>query len=170
MNKHKLSILAFSVAILVASCRKNDVPANAEANSAINKILAPVKPEWATVAGWSSARQDKFTVNTGKIADPDLSEAVVSNGLVLVYKKNGSGLESLPFQEKGANDAYWYYQVSKGEIEITCDNYSGEQKLGENQFAYFVLNADKLADLGSKGYDEVKLLDLSYEQAKAILK
>jgi len=166
---NKLIIFGLSLATLATSCRKTD--AAYEANTeAINQVIAPVKAEWTAVPSWSTNKQEKFTIFNGTIADQNITDAVAGKGLVLAFKKNGSSIQSLPVQEKGASDAYWYYQVSKGEISFACDNYSGEPNLQNNSFSYFILSESQLADLEKKGYSQIQLLQLSYEETKAVLK
>jgi len=166
---NKLIIFGLSLATLATSCRKTDAVHEGNA-AAIEKVLAPVKAEWTSVNNWSTNKQDKFTIFNGTIADQNITDAVASKGLVLAFKKNGSTVQSLPVQEKGTSDAYWYYQVSKGEISFACDNYSGEPDLQNNSFSYFILSESQLADLEKKGYSQIQLLQLSYNEAKAVLK
>lgn len=165
---NKLIILGLGLATLATSCRKTDAVYDTAAST--EKVAAPAKAEWTSVSGWSTNKQEKFTVYNGKIADQNITDAIASKGLVLAFKKNGISIQSLPFQEKGASDAYWYYQVSKGEISFACDNYSGEQQLQNNSFTYFILSAEKLADLEKKGYSQIQLMQLSYEDTRALLK
>ena len=167
MNKNKIAILGFSIAVLVTSCRKTDMP-HQEAAPAVETVAA--KKDWTSAIAWNAAKQEKFTTYNGTIVDQAITSAVADKGLVLVFKKNGTDIQSLPFEEKGANDAYWYYQVSKGQIAISCDNYGAEQKVSDNAFQYFVITAEQLQALDAKGHSQIELLQLSYEEAAALLK
>ena len=167
MNKNKLTILTLSAAVFFASCRKNDL--QHQENQNVPEPTAATKA-WTPANSWNTAKLDKFTVYSGAIADKSISSDVADKGLVLVFKKNGDSVQSLPYEEKGANDAYWYYQVSNGEIAINCDNYGAEQKLNDNTFQYFVISAEQLTALEAKGYSSFKLLQLSFEEATALLK
>lgn len=167
MNKNKLAVLTFSAAILFASCRKNELQHQDSHNAA--EAVAVTKA-WTSDISWNTAKQEKFTVYSGTINDQLISNEITDKGLVLVYKKNGNNIQSLPFEEKGTTDAYWYYQVSNGKIAINCDNYGAEQKVDENAFQYFIISAEQLAALEGKGYPSFKLLQLSYDEASALLK
>jgi hypothetical protein len=167
MNKNKLAILTFSAAIIFASCRKNDLQHQETPN--VPEAVAVTKA-WTSDIAWSTSKQEKFTVYSGTINDQSITGEVADKGLVLVFKKNGTTVQSLPFEEKGTNDAYWYYQVAKGQVAISCDNYGAEQKVADNAFQYFVVSAEQLTVLEAKGYSSFKLLQLSYDEATALLK
>src|SRR5205809_1139513 len=92
--------------------------------------------------------------------------------LVLVYKKSGSTVTALPYEEQAATGSYfWYYQVASGSLSITADAYDGAKTPSADQsFKYFVVSADKLAELEAQGHSKAELMKLTYENAAAILK
>jgi hypothetical protein len=171
MNKHKLPVLGFSLLLLIASCKKNDVQhENTLGNSPVAAAMAASAKasDWKTLSSWASAKGDKFTTYSSKVSDSSITSSVTSRGLVLAFVKNGSTINALPFQQKGTNDSYYYYQVSNGTITLSCDNYSGTANVSSEAFKYFVFTPEKLKDLESQGYTKIKLMQLAYEDVAAL--
>jgi len=172
MNKHKLPVLGLSLILLITSCKKNDVQhENTLGNApvAAAAVAATAKAsDWKMLSSWSSAKGDKFTTYSTKVSDSSITNSVTSRGLVLAFVKNGSTINALPFQQKGSNDSYYYYQVSDGSITLSCDNYSGTANLSSEAFKYFVFSPEKLKDLESQGYTKIKLMQLAYEDVAAL--
>jgi hypothetical protein len=171
MNKHKLPVLGLSLVLLITSCKKNDVQhENTLGNSPVAAAIAASAKasEWSTLPNWASSKGDKFTTYTSKVTDSSITSSVTSRGMVLAFVKDGSTINALPFQKKGANDSYYYYQVSNGSITLSCDNYSGTANLGAEAFKYFVFTPEKLKDLESQGYTKIKLMQLAYEDVAAL--
>ena len=131
-------------------------------------VPAAPAPEWKTITSWTSNKAEKFTTYAASTSDSSITDAVTSKGLVLAFVKNGDKISALPFQEKGANDAYWYYQVSTGTITFSLDSYKGSQNLDAAGFKYFSFSPEQLKDLESKGYSKIKLMQLSYEEVAAL--
>lgn len=173
MNKHKLSVLGFSLLLLITSCKKNDVQhenttTNSTAIATSATPAAPTASEWRSFTNWTSSKEEKFTSHSSKVIDSTITNAVATSGLVLAFSKAGSTIQALPFQEKGANDSYWYYQISKDAITLSCDNYNGTAPVNTTEFKYFVFTPQQLKDLEAKGYSKMKLLQLTYEEAVAL--
>jgi len=165
MKKQIFAIVGISVMLFASSCRKTDV-----AQDPLNQTTSTAAPAvWTSLNSWTSAKQEKFTSNSATIQNANITDAVVKDGMVLVFKKSGNEIKSLPFQDKAVN-ASWYYQVANGSITISSDNYGAAQNLNTQSFAYFVVTPEKLSDLQAKGKSEMDLLALSYEDAAAILK
>lgn len=172
MNKHKMLALVMGAALLVTACKKNDLE-QTTANQAKTAIAPASASTWKSLGNWSSQSQDKYTVYSKQLQDSSITGTVASKGLVLVYKKNGSSIQSLPFEEKGANGAsyFWYYQVASGVLSVNADAYGGAQApSADNSFTYFVVSKEKLTDLESKGHAKSELMTLSYENAASLLK
>ncbi len=163
MKNYRLSLAAFTFILVVASCRKQDVKADMPAASENAKVS-----KWAAPGNWSSSKGDNTTTYFSKISDSSVTADVVNEGFVLVFKKNGNDIQSLPLQESN-NQTYWYYQVSKGAIRINSDNNNG-QTLNQQSFSYFVITPQQLSNLEASGKTKLELLQLSYEQAEALLK
>jgi hypothetical protein len=171
MNKHKLPVLGFSLLLLIASCKKNDV--QHETTLGNNPVAAAMAAsakasDWKTLSGWTSSKGDKFTTYSSKLADSSITSSVTSRGMVLAFVKNGSTINALPFQQKGSTDSYFYYQVSNSSVTVLCDNYSGTESLTTDAFKYFVFTPEKLKDLESQGYTKIKLMQLAYEDVAAL--
>jgi hypothetical protein len=172
MKKLKLPILGLGLLLAAVSCKKTDVlPTDSSAVTAKTASIqsAPVSSEWKTLANWSSASKDKFTAFNTKISDSSISNAVTSNGLVLVFKKDGNTINSLPYQDKTSN-SYWYYQISAGTVQINCDSYSTNQSVSNQSFTYFVLSPSQVKDLETKGHSKMDLMQLTYDNAASLLK
>jgi hypothetical protein len=179
MKKHKLPVLGLGLMLMIASCKKTDVQQESTlGNPAVAATTASAIPassttnasEWKTLSNWASSKQEKFTTYSSKIEDASITSAVTSSGLILAFAKNGSSIQAMPFQQKGTNDSYWYYQVSKGSITFSCDAYSGTQSLNDAGFTYFVLSAEQLKDLAANGHSKTQLMQLSYENLATLLK
>jgi hypothetical protein len=172
MNKHKLPVLGLGLMLLIASCKKNDVQHESKTTNpapVATALNAKSSSEWTSVSNWSSSKAEKFTTYNSSIGDSSITSAVAGSGLVLTFAKSGDAIKSLPFQEKGTTDAYWYYQVSKGTITLSCDVYSGTPALNTSGFKYFIFSPEQLKDLEAKGHSKTELMQLSYEGVAALL-
>ncbi|MFL5740696.1 MAG: hypothetical protein ACJ75B_10795 [Flavisolibacter sp.] len=167
MNKKFLAAV-FSAAVLVTACKKSDVQQTAVNTPAV-AAASVSSSNWKSLSSWNSQPQEKYTTYSNKISDSTISAAVAGKGLVLVYKKSGTDISALPFEEKGTSN-FWYYQVSQGRLVVLVDTYGTTAAPAQGQsIKYFVLSADKLNELQSKGYSKAELMKLSYENAIAIL-
>src|SRR5215203_5096481 len=170
MNKHKLPVVGFSLLLLITSCKKTDVQHDSNSPTPVSaSISSSSSPDWKSITNWSSYKTEKFTTFNTKIEDSTITNAVAASGLVLAFTKNGNNINVLPFQEKGTNDSYWYYQVSKGAISISCDAYGSSQPLTATALKYFVFSPEQLNDLEAKGHSKITLLQLSYEEIVTLL-
>lgn len=161
MKKNKLLVSCFALLMVITSCKKNDVlPPNATAskNSTVSNAATS---EWKALSNWATAKGTNVTTYSSKISDSSITDGVAKNGLVLAYFKNSSSTQSLPFQEKDKS-SFAYYQISKGNLTFSVDNYSGSTNLTTNSFAYFVFTPEKLKSLESAGYSKSKLMQMSY--------
>jgi len=169
MNKHKLPVLGFSLLLLITSCKKTDVQQDSNSPTPVSASISSSSPDWKSITNWSSYKTEKFTTFNTKIEDSTITNAVAASGLVLAFTKNGNNINVLPFQEKGTNDSYWYYQVSKGAISISCDAYDSSESLTATSLKYFVFSPEQLNDLEAKGHSKITLLQLSYEEIVTLL-
>jgi hypothetical protein len=165
MKNYKLPFLGFAFVLLIASCKKEDIKAK---NTSDNLPIVSNAVQWKSLNDWSSSKGEDVTTYFSKVLDSSIKSSVVNEGFVLVFKKTGSDSQSLPFQEKDSK-TYWYYQVSNGSIRINSDNNAG-QNLNVQLFSYFVIPPEKLTALEASGKTKLNLLQLSYEQAEALLK
>jgi hypothetical protein len=162
MKKYKVSLVGFALMLMVASCKKEDVQVK---NSTASTTASPAS-QWKSLTNWSTSTSDNQTNYSSKLSDSTITGGVATGGLVLVFKKSGSTIQSLPFQETESK-TYWYYQVSKGTVQVNSNN---NQNLNEQSFSYFVVTPEKLSSLEASGKTRLDLLQLSYEQAVALLK
>jgi len=168
MNKHKISILGFALIVLVSSCRKNDVRHEETPAAPATEAAAAVKPASWQSYNWKATSEDKFKVYNTTLSDSAITAAVVESGIVLVYKKDGSSINMLPFSEKGS-ELFWHYQVSEGTIGISCDAYGASKDAQpESEFTYFVFSPAQIAALEAKGTSKAALMSLSYESAASL--
>lgn len=165
MKNFKLPFLGLALALLIISCKKEDVQQPGASQVSPSKVSSA---SWNSLNNWSSTSSDNTTTFFAKLSDSSITANVVSEGMVLVYKKSGNDIQSLPFQEKDGK-TYWYYQVSNGSLRVNSDNNSG-QNLSAQSFSYFVITPQQLSDLEAQGKTKIDLLQLSYDQATALLK
>jgi hypothetical protein len=171
MKKHNLLVAGIGLALMLTACKKSDVLSPAAATETVAPATNATS-DWKTISSWTAETKDKFSIYSGKSENSAVTPAVAANGLVLVYKKSGNSIMALPGEEKNGNSSYfWYYQVSEGNIEILADGYGAAKTPGNEQnFAYFILSADQLSALETKGHSKAELMTLSYESVSALLK
>lgn len=171
MKNIKLPLLAILASFCMVACQKQDlqdVQTQASDNvvstsSSSTQINAS---SWVSSGNWEGAKQDAHTVYTYNIKDAKISADVLANGLVLVYKKDGSSASALPFESKtGAGTSNWYYQLNEGSLTISCDVIGNGQPSASDNFKYFILTGDQIKALESKGKTRASLISLSYDQA-----
>jgi len=165
MNKRNLFALGLGLVLFATACKKQDLEA---AQPAPETVTAPA--EWKTAGNWSTSQEERYTAQSTSMQDDAITSAVVENGLVLVYMKDGNSVESLPYRQKGATEAFWYYQISEKTIQLNADVYSANQATGEKAFNYFVISPEKLKSLEEQGHTQASLMALSYEAASTLLK
>lgn len=163
MKNYQVSLFGFALMLLVVSCKKEDVQVKNTAPAAVSSTS-----QWKSFTNWSNSGSDSQATFSSKLADSTITSNVAAGGLVLVFKKSGTDIQSLPFQETNSK-TFWYYQVSKGTLQINSDDNSG-QSLSSQSFSYFVITPEKLSSLEASGKTRLDLLQLSYEQAVALLK
>jgi hypothetical protein len=168
MNKHTIPF-RFFVAVLAlvsfASCSKMDAELPQAPQTTIAAPAATDAAKWNTKAAWSAAAHEGESRYSVSFSDSSLSSKNLKNGLVLVYArpKGSTTVQSLPFSEGGQN---WYYQTSTEKLEIVVESANAPSA---SEFAYFILNAEKIADLKTKGYTKSALMSLTYESAQTLL-
>lgn len=175
MKNLKLPLIGLTLVIAIASCKKNDYqvdqPVQTESAAPAAKTDSVDNIGWQSSSNWEASKQENFSVYYFNIDDAKITSDVAENGLVLVYKKNGSAVASLPSEEKNNNSSnYWYHQVTEGNLLILCDAYGAALQPGtNNSFKYFILTPDQLKDLEAKGHSSADLMNLTYAEAKALL-
>ena len=182
MLNYKSSILAVSLAFVMASCSKIDFEEEAVSEVAVHSEIAANAVGWQSSFVWETVGQDELSVHYVTIEDDGITTDVADDGLVLLFKRNGASVSSLPIEEgAGAQESateesaaplskYWYHQVSAGNLLITCDDYakSGTPE-GANSFKYFIITPEKLQSLSTEGYTAESLMALDYDAAAALL-
>jgi hypothetical protein len=160
MKNFKLP-LGFALVLLITSCKKEDVQLNSSKTS-----LTDTKGTWNSLTNWSTTKvDDSTTAYFSLVSDTSISEAVAKSGLVLLFKKNGSAIQLLPFMDKSTG-TYWYYQISKGLLRIDGSNSGSSQKNFDGQtFSYFVFTPEQISMFTAKGKTKLDLMQLTYTQA-----
>jgi hypothetical protein len=170
----KPSVLGLAITLIVASCSKKDVyNETADQSSTVTSaesVNANI-PDWHSASQWDSVKQDKHAVFYFSMADSRITSDVVTDGLVLVYKKNNSTTVTLPFKEVSGNTATnWYHQVTEGNVLIFSDNSNDSNQPGAgNSFSLIVIAPDQLKSLASNGHTPSSLMDMTYEQVSKLL-
>jgi hypothetical protein len=166
MKNYKLPLMAFALVLLVASCKKEDV----QQKNSKQTFTSAATGSWNSLTNWSTDIADSTTTYFSRIPDTAINAAVANSGLVLVFKKNGSAVQSLPFQDKSAG-TYWYYQVSKGLLRIDgSSNSASQQNFNGQTFSYFVFTPEQISALDAKGKTKLDLMQLSYDEALELFK
>ncbi len=164
MNKQTFFILTSGLILSLSACKKTDIK---EDLAIVDKyVAAAAAPAWRSVGSWSTTQEDASVIYNGSVTDTSLTAAIVADGLVLVYKKSGSEVQSLPVEEAGK---FWYYQVSENTLEINCEGAESDDAVKQQTFQYILLSAEQVADLESKGHSRSDLMTLSHENARALL-
>jgi hypothetical protein len=166
MLKHKFLFLALGASLAFTACKKTDAAYEATQSheaKAPEAAAASFKP----VADWKSSQQDKFRIQYGSVQDSAITADIVSNGLVLVYAKDGNNIQSLPFQSQ-QSDVFWYYQIAEGSVLVSCDVY-GSAQASAPDVRYFIFSKQKLSELEKNGRSKADLVNLSYDEAKALV-
>lgn len=186
MKNVKFSILGLSLILLIVSCKKDDfkntgTDAVATATTALNEADTV---GWTSSNQWETADQETFSVHYFTIEDANITADVADNGLVLLFKKAGNSINTLPFEEgtnstsdeddaadeSDSNSNYWYHQVSEGSLLVSCDVYGAAATPDEaNNFKYFIITPEKLQSLQTDGHTTEELMALSYTEAKNLL-
>jgi hypothetical protein len=91
---------------------------------------------------------------------------VVNKGLVLVYAKEGSAIQSLPYESEQSK-SFWYYQVAEGSLLVSADVY-GTSSATAPEVRYFVFTGEQVNEIEKSGTSKAELMNLSYEQASAL--
>jgi hypothetical protein len=161
MKNYKLPLVGIALVLLITSCRKEDV----RQNSSKATSLSAVTGSWNSLSNWSTVKtNDSTTTYFSQVADSAISAVVTNSGLVLVFKKNGNAIQSLPFEDKSSG-TYWYYQISKGLLRID-GNISGasHQNFYGQVFSYFVFTPEQISTLEEKGKTKLDLMQLTYPE------
>lgn len=179
MKNVKLPILGLSLVLLVASCKKDDFKEAGTDATTTEQLSGTDTTGWHSSSQWETADQESFSVRYFTIEDANITADVADNGLVLLYKKNGTAINTLPFEEGAAaaedaevktNANYWYHQVTEGSLLISCDVYGSQTPDAANSFKYFIITPEKLQSLQEDGHTTEELMNLSYADAASLLK
>jgi len=183
MKNVKFSILGLSLLLLTASCKKDDFQ---ETDQTATEAVATETADagWQSAANWETVNQESLSVQYFTISDENITDEVADKGLVLLFKKNATAINALPFEEANAGTAkaeeavadeksnanYWYHQVAKGSLLVSCDVYNASATPNTaDSFKYFIITPEKLQSLEKEGYTTDKLMSLSYAEAAALL-
>ncbi|HEX2532274.1 MAG TPA: hypothetical protein VHK69_00985 [Chitinophagaceae bacterium] len=171
----KLPFVGLCTLLLAASCNKNDVqqqdpeqPQMEMQAGSFEKIIS--SSDWQAL-GWKSKKTEGSAYFTTVLKDDRLNGDVLSEGLLLVYKKNSVSVETLPFDENSATFSYnWYYQASEGSLQISsASSASAPEPSSANSFRYFIISPDQLRQLETEGHSRVELMNLTYNNAVTVL-
>lgn len=166
MKNYKLPLMGFAIVLSVISCRKEDI----QQNSLKITSTSTAAGSWKSFTNWSTVKaNDSITTSFSQVSDTAINSAVANSGLVLVFKKVGSSIQALPYQDK-SDGTYWYYQISKGFLRINGNNNAIQHNSDGQTFSYFIFTPEKIAALKEKGKTAIDLMQLTYEQALALFK
>jgi hypothetical protein len=184
----KILQLTFTASVLLlcaTSCKKTDfqdeLPQEAQITSAAladstssSSASIDISKEtgWYSATTWEVEKQEDFSIFYINVPDAAITSEVVDNGLVLLFKNDRSSLSSLPVEENSKSESrYWYHQVTEGNIMISVDSYGAALSPdASSNFKYFILTPEKLQELEAQGQTVESLMNLSYQEASALLK
>jgi len=166
-----ITILALGIGVLtLVSCRKEAVQPSAETteqSAAQNQSKTVSVSAWQPIGNWSRNSGEQGGASSGTINDGAISSEVAGEGLILVFMKQGNTTQSLPYLQ---GDIYWNYQVEAGSIVVNATSASSKGSISQDQpFQYIILTKEKLEELEGQGQSKSGLMDLSYDQAIALL-
>ena len=171
MKNLKLHLLGLAATVLLFSCKKNDLleeelPATPE-TEAVASSRASIS-SWQSAASWEKAEESDASVYSFSLTDASLNADVAEKGLVLVYRKGGSAVSSLPFEDDAASQ-YWYYQVTDGSLTVSCDVTEKGKAPANDSFQFIAFSSAQLSALEEQGYSKLDLMQLTYDNATALL-
>jgi hypothetical protein len=168
-----MKILALAIGVFTfVSCRKDsmqedvaftETPVAANSGSTESATLSA----WQTVNSWNVPAKQSGSVYTGRIDDAAITGDITNTGLILLFTKNGTTTQSLPFKQDG--NIYWNYQVEEGSVIVSADAGASQTNVDNNrQFQYIVLSKEQLDALEAKGQSRSSLINMSYQSAVAL--
>lgn len=169
---YSLTLMA-SIALVIMSCRKTD---KFEENKPINRSESAVNEAkgsgWITATNWQPLQTTNSFVNYFVISDSNITPAISMKGLVVVYKKIGNTINTLPFEETAEGKKIsWIYQVSKNGVSIIKEGSSDfSTKNNNDTFFYYVIPEESLNILLNRGYPREKLIQLSFVNMTELFK
>lgn len=160
----------FLCLLILVACSKSALQSSAEAESGgTSTVAGSGAARWSTVANSNTAEGNETVAFAGEIKDETITEDVIENGLVLVFAKTATQVQSLPFQEESAELKYWYYHVSQGSVFIQANSASRTAAITAQDFGVVVLSKTQLEALESDGTSRDLLLGMSFDQVNALL-
>lgn len=166
MLKHTSLLLALGAMLTFTACKKTDAAYEASAAPQAETTATTTATAWKAAGEWKTSQQEQFRIQYAILEDKAITAEVAAKGLVLVYAKDASGIQSLPYQSS-QSDVFWYYQVAEGSVLVSCDVY-GSAKASAPEFTYFIFSEEKMNELEKSGKSKGELMNLSFEQAAAL--
>lgn len=168
MKKYIAGICAISILALTSCSKENTEVPETPMEETISGEGVTVS-SWNTVGQWDENEEEQDGNVSTQFSAAEVSDAVLQDGLVLVYARSGNTVQLLPFTDK--QNTQWYYQATQGGIFLMGLN--GEESKTETDrpaFSYVVLSQEKILQLESLGKRKVDLMNMSYEALVELLK
>src|SRR5690349_15003696 len=109
----KIQLIGLVLLFALFSCKKNDVENNDVQTAQIESSKSTQAASWTTIQNWSASGNNFQAV----INDKNINATVISEGLVLLFVKTGTGTHTLPSQVDQTN---YFYQVEDGSLSISA--------------------------------------------------
>ncbi|RYY56420.1 MAG: hypothetical protein EOO09_06550 [Chitinophagaceae bacterium] len=161
----KLIVATVIAGLILTSCQKADK----EELSPATETAASATSSAATASGWiavtfnpGAAGAKGQVQSQASVSSEMFSEAVLADGLVLVFSKDDKGVNMLPYQDAATD---WNYTVSKGQLSISA---TAVKAVESASVRYIVLEAAKVAELEKTGYSRADLINLPFEKAQVL--
>lgn len=162
----RVASFAFLSVVALSACQKEQ---KESLLSMAGNTGQSVSSSWAPINNWASEPAADNKSFNGSIADSSITDEILSNGLVLLYAKNGTIIEALPSTHSATGDIAWNYQVSQGMISVN-GKLNGQGVFNkEEPFSYFILSKDQIDALEKKDKNVNDLLNSSYDNLQTLL-
>ena len=157
----KIQIIGLVLLFALFSCKKNDIENNQVQTSQIENAKNTQSSSWATIQNWTgSGNSFQSTIN-----DKNITAAVASEGLVLLFVKTNNSTQMLPVK---IDQTDFYYQVEDGSISINAMVSNGSAIDKSFEYTYVVFSKDQLQKLEEKGFSKSQLVKMAYEPLKQL--
>jgi hypothetical protein len=167
-----LKITGVLLLCAMVSCKKDQLESTSQNDPQLKTVsseqIKNSETDWSAATQVEKADRTSHTVFYTNIKAPDITAETANESLVRIFKKDNSGKISsraLPFEEtNGSQKAYWYYEVSEGNIMVSVDVYGNrDNPFANSSFKYIVMDDTDMQKLLSKGITKKDLKRLSYD-------
>jgi hypothetical protein len=127
---------------------------------------------WLAASPWADTLTNGITSAIYRRTAPGVTQAIIDNGVVLVYAQlvggNGS-TQQLPYTVVSASSVQFYHLLYLGKVQILASAlngtaYPGASASTSNTFRYVIIPGGVAGGRLANGYSRSELQSMSYEQ------